>query len=113
MKALLAYSTVSQLGLLTALFAVGDAVAGSAHLVNHAVFKAALFLVVGIVDHQLHSRDLTTLRGLGRSMPFTAAVAVIAAASMAGVPPLGGFISKELAYESMLSLGIAPLAMIV
>ena len=113
LKALLAYSTVSQLGLLTALFAAGEVVAGSAHLINHAAFKAALFLVVGIVDHQLHSRDLTRLRGLARSMPFTAIVAVIAALSMAGVPPLGGFISKELAYEAMLARGPLPMALVV
>ena len=105
LKALLAYSTVSQLGILTALYGAGDAFAATAHLVNHAAFKAALFLIVGIVDHATGSRDLRALRGLGRVLPVTAVLAVPAALSMGGVPPFGGFISKELFYEGMLHVG--------
>lgn len=113
LKALLAYSTVSQLGLLTALYGAGESFAATAHLVNHAAFKAALFLVVGIVDHEAGSRDLTKLSGLGRKMPFTAAMAVIGALSMAGLPPWGGFLSKELFYEAMLHTGALPMAIAV
>ena len=113
LKALLAYSTVSQLGLLTALYGSGDGLAATAHLVNHAAFKAALFLIVGIVDHEAGSRDITKLSGLGRKMPLTAGMAVVAALSMAGLPPWGGFISKELFYESMLHLGALPMTIAV
>lgn len=113
LKALLAYSTVSQLGLLTALYGAGDAFAGTAHLVNHAAFKAALFLVVGIIDHQAGTRDLTRLSGLWRKLPVTAALAVVAAASMAGLPPLGGFISKELFLGEMLAAGFLPVLVAV
>jgi len=101
LKALLAYSTVSQLGILTAMYASGHAHGATAHLINHAAFKAALFLVVGIVDHATGSRDIRRLRGLGRRLPVTAALAVPAALSMAGIPPFGGFVSKEMFYDAM------------
>jgi multicomponent K+:H+ antiporter subunit A/multicomponent Na+:H+ antiporter subunit A len=105
LKALLAYSTVSQLGILIALYGAGHPYAATAHLVNHAAFKAALFLVVGIIDHETGSRDLSRLSGLRRKLPITALLAVPAALSMAGLPPFGGFISKELFYEGMLHEG--------
>ncbi len=105
LKALLAYSTISQLGLLTALLGAGDTFGATVHLINHAVFKAALFMVVGIMDHQTGSRDLRVLSGLGRVLPVTAVIGVIAAISMAGVPPMGGFISKELFIGNMLEQG--------
>jgi len=105
LKALLAYSTVSQLGILMALYGAGHAFAATAHLVNHAAFKAALFLVVGIIDHQAGSRDIGRLSGLWRKMPVTFLLALPAALSMAGLPPFGGFISKELFYEDMLHEG--------
>ncbi len=108
LKALLAYSTISQLGLLTALLGTGDNFAATAHLVNHAVFKAALFMVVGVVDHQTGSRDIRQLSGLVRVLPVTAWLAVPAALSMAGLPPFGGFISKELFYENALLQGSLP-----
>ncbi|MEJ2290224.1 MAG: proton-conducting transporter membrane subunit [Deinococcales bacterium] len=108
LKALLAYSTVSQLGILTAMYASGHPLGATAHLVNHAAFKAALFLVVGIVDHATGSRDIRALRGLGRRLPVTAVLAVPAALSMAGVPPFGGFVSKELFYEAMQHEGWLP-----
>nr|WP_218885924.1 Na+/H+ antiporter subunit A [Kineococcus aurantiacus] len=102
-KLLLAFGTVSQLGFLTVLVGAGTAAAttaGIALLVAHATFKAALFLVVGIVDHQTHTRDLRELSGLGRRMPLLAVVGTVAAASMAGVPVASGFVAKEAAYAA-------------
>ena len=113
LKALLAYSTVSQLGILTALYGAGDSFAATAHLVNHAAFKAALFMVVGIIDHETKSRDIRTLSGLRRKLPFTFLLALPAALSMAGLPIFGGFISKELFYEGMLHEGVLPIAIAV
>ena len=107
-KLLLAFGTVSQLGLLIVLFGAGHpelTAAGVAMLLAHSLFKAALFLVVGIVDHQAHTRDLRTLSGLWRRMPATFAVAAVATASMAGLPPLLGFVAKEAAYEALLHEG--------
>ena len=95
LKALLAYSTVSQLGLLTALYGAGYPFAATTHLINHAAFKAALFLVVGIIDHETGSRDVRELSGLARKLPLTFAVALPAALSMAGLPPFGGFIFQR------------------
>ncbi|MFI7127368.1 Na+/H+ antiporter subunit A [Nonomuraea sp. NPDC050153] len=105
LKRLLAYGTVSQLGLLTVLFGSGDggaALAGAGMLPAHALFKAALFLVVGIVDHAAGTRDLRELSGVGRAMPWVCAVAVLAGASMAGLPPLAGFVGKEAALEAVM-----------
>ena len=105
LKLLLAYGTVSQLGFMIALFGAGLpglTFAGVAVLLAHGLFKAALFLVVGIVDHQAHTRDLRHLSGLARRMPFTFVTAAVAAASMAGLPPLFGFVAKEAAYEAAL-----------
>ena len=116
LKALLAYSTVSQLGLLMALYGLADAegrFAATAHLLNHAAFKAALFFVVGIVDHETGTREVFRLSGLRRRLPLTFVVAGLAALSMAGLPPLGGFISKELFYEAMLHAGPAFIAVAV
>lgn len=101
LKGLLAYSTLSHLGLITLLLGFGTplaAVAALFHLINHATFKASLFMVAGIVDHETGTRDLRRLGGLARFMPHTAALAVVAAAAMAGVPLLNGFISKELFF---------------
>ena len=113
LKALLAYSTVSQLGILMALYGAGDSFAATAHLVNHAAFKAALFMVVGIIDHETKSRDIRTLSGLRRKLPLTFLLALPAALSMAGLPIFGGFISKELFYEGMLHEGVLPIAIAV
>ncbi len=102
LKAILAYSTVSQLGLLTMLFGFGTPVAAQVsifHLLNHALFKAALFMNAGIVDHEAGTRDIRLLGGLAKLMPITAAAGIIAAASMAGLPPLSGFLSKEMMLE--------------
>jgi len=98
-KLLMAWSTVSQLGLITLTIGLGTDVAIRAailHLFAHAVFKAGLFLTVGGIDHAAHTRSLFELGGLGRRMPLLAAVAAVLAGSMAGIPPLAGFLSKEL-----------------
>lgn len=105
LKLLLAFGTVSQLGLLTILFVIGEpavAQAGVVLLLAHAAFKAALFMVVGIVDHQVGTRDVRGLHGFGRSWRPVLVVAVIGAASMAGLPPLVGFVAKEKALASLL-----------
>jgi multicomponent K+:H+ antiporter subunit A len=102
LKALLAYSTVSHLGLMTMLFGFGTpmaAVAGVFHIINHATFKAALFMNAGIVDHETGTRDIKRLGGLAFLMPITATLAMVAAASMAGLAPLNGFLSKEMMLE--------------
>jgi multicomponent K+:H+ antiporter subunit A len=99
LKALLAYSTISHLGLITFLVGLGSplaAVAAVFHVLNHATFKASLFMIAGIVDHETHSRDLRQLGGLYRFMPWTATLSMVAAASMAGVPLTNGFLSKEM-----------------
>ena len=104
LKLLLAFGTVSQLGLLIVLFGAGTpatAAAGWALLVAHAVFKAALFMVVGIIDHQTGTRDIRRLPGLRAGWLALEAVTVLAAASMAGVPIDAGFVAKEQAYDSL------------
>jgi len=101
LKGLLAYSTISHLGLITMLFGLGTplgAVAGVFHIMNHAIFKASLFMAAGIIDHESGSRDMRRLNGLWRFMPYTATLAIVAAASMAGVPLLNGFLSKEMFF---------------
>ena len=106
-KLILAWGTVSQLGLMVALLSVGSAKATFAAisiLVAHAVFKAALFMVVGEVDVRTGTRDVRELSGLWRSMPVAFAVAAVSGASMAGVPPLLGFPAKEAAIEAVLGL---------
>ena len=102
LKALLAFSTVSHLGLLTMLLGFGTqgaAVAAVFHIINHLTFKAALFMTAGIVDHETHTRDIKRLGGLRHLMPVTFAIGTIAALSMAGIPLLNGFISKEMMLE--------------
>lgn len=98
LKKLMAYSTVSQLGLIVATIGVGTAAALTAavlHTIAHALFKSGLFMMVGVVDHAAHSRDLRRLPVLYRAMPGSFAVTVLGCASMAGVPPMLGFLSKE------------------
>lgn len=105
-KGLLAYSTISHLGLITLLFGFGThmaAVAAIFHIINHATFKASLFMVAGIIDHETGSRDMRRLNGLFKYMPHTAVLAIIASAAMAGVPLLNGFLSKEMFFEQALS----------
>lgn len=105
LKGLLAYSTISHLGLITFLFGLGTplgAVAGLFHLVNHAVFKTSLFMAAGIIDRETGSRNLRRLRGLYPYLPITGGLAMIAAAAMAGVPLLNGFVSKEMFFSETL-----------
>ena len=115
LKRLLAFGTVSQLGFLTVLLGAGTreaALAGAALLLAHGLFKATLFLSVGVIDHETGTRDLRELSGLGRRLPVLAAAATAAALSMAAVPPLLGFIAKEAAYEAFLHGGAADLAVL-
>lgn len=105
MKLLLAYGTVSQLGFMVALFGAGVvrlAVAGTVLLIAHTLFKAALFLITGVVDHQFQTRDFRQLHHVARRMPWLAVAAVVAAGSMAGVPLLFGFVAKEEALAAAL-----------
>lgn len=108
LKLLLAYGTVSQLGFLVVIAGYGtrDALLGAgALLLAHALFKSCLFLVVGIIDQQTGTRDLRALSGLGRRMPVVATVAALALASMAGIPPLFGFVAKEAVLHGLLASG--------
>ncbi|MFF2275827.1 Na+/H+ antiporter subunit A [Agromyces sp. NPDC058126] len=110
LKLLLAYGTVSQLGFLVMVTGFGTrdaALAGVALLLAHALFKATLFLVVGIVDHAAGTRDWRKLSGLGRRMPVIATIAFVAAASMAGLPPLLGFVAKEAVFTAELEAALA------
>ena len=105
LKRLLAYSTVSVLGLLTMLLGLGTPIAARAFAVTllaHALYKSTLFLVAGNVDSAAGSRSLARLRGLRTGMPWTAGAALVAGVSMAGAPPLFGFLAKETAYEAAL-----------
>lgn len=107
LKGLLAYSTVSHLGLITLLFGFGTrlaAVAGLFHIINHAIFKASLFMAAGIIDHECGTRDMRRINGLWHYMPYTACLAIIAAGSMAGVPLLNGFLSKEMFFSKSLEI---------
>ncbi len=102
LKSLLAFSTVSHLGLITMLLGTGTAFGALAavfHILNHATFKAALFMSAGIVDHEAHTRDIRRLGGLRHLMPVTFTIATVAALSMAGIPLLNGFLSKEMMLE--------------
>ncbi len=118
LKAILAFSTISQLGLIMTLLGVGSAaayydhigenaytiatLAAVFHLINHATFKGSLFMVVGIVDHETGTRDIRKLGGLMNLMPITFTLAIIGAFSMAGLPPFNGFLSKEMFFTGML-----------
>lgn len=106
LKLLLAFGTVSQLGFLTVLLGVGTraaALAGLTMLIAHALFKAALFLTVGIIDVCAGTRDVRELSGFGRAAPVVSGAALLACASMAALPPLIGFVGKETAYTAFLT----------
>ncbi len=101
LKGLLAYSTISHLGLITTLLSLGSplsTVAAIFHMLNHATFKASLFMAAGIIDHETGTRDMQRLSGLYRFLPATATLAMVASAAMAGVPLLNGFLSKEMFF---------------
>lgn len=126
LKALLAYSTVSQLGLIMSLFGMGSAAlyydigsdgalyglatfAALFHLVNHSTFKGALFMVVGIIDHQVGTRDIRRLGGLMPFLPVTFTLAVVGSFSMAGLPLFNGFLSKEMFFTAALNSTSLPI----
>ena len=105
LKGLLAYSTISHLGLITLLFGLDTqlaAIAAVFHIINHAVFKASLFMAAGIIDHECGTRDMRVINGLWKYMPHTATLAMVAAAAMAGVPLMNGFLSKEMLFSESL-----------
>ena len=105
LKGLLAYSTISHLGLITLLLGLDTELATVAaifHIINHATFKASLFMAVGIIDHETGTRDMRKLNGMWRYLPYTATLAMVAAAAMAGVPLLNGFLSKEMFFAETL-----------
>lgn len=107
LKGLLAFSTISHLGLITLLFGLNEplaAVAAIFHIINHATFKASLFMAAGAIDHETGTRDMLRINGMWKYMPITATVAMVAAASMAGVPLLNGFLSKEMFFAETLGL---------
>jgi multicomponent K+:H+ antiporter subunit A len=107
LKGLLAYSTISHLGLITLLIGLDTPlgqVAAIFHIMNHATFKASLFMAAGIIDHETGTRDLRRLSGLWRFMPITASLAMVAAAAMAGVPLLNGFLSKEMFFAETIEV---------
>ncbi|WP_180062014.1 monovalent cation/H+ antiporter subunit A [Acinetobacter sp. YH12120] len=106
LKGLLAYSTISHLGLIMCLLGIGSPLAVAAaifHIINHATFKAALFMIAGIIDHESGTRDLRKLSGLWQLLPFTATLTMITAASMAGVPLTNGFLSKEMFFNELIA----------
>ena len=108
LKAILAYGTISQLGLIVTFLGYGGkgAIIGATlHLYNHAAAKAAMFMTVGIIDHEAGTRDVRLLGNLKKLMPKTHVLAVIAALSLVGIPPMGGFITKEMLYEVSLHPG--------
>lgn len=111
LKALLAYSTISHLGLITLLLGLNSplaAVAAVFHIMNHATFKASLFMAAGIIDHESGTRDIRKLSGLLKLMPITGTLAIISSAAMAGVPLLNGFLSKEMFFAEVAFVDATP-----
>ncbi len=107
-KGLLAYSTISHLGLITALAGLNTTMAVVAaifHIINHATFKASLFMAAGIIDHEAGTRSLDKLGGLAKYMRSTAVLAVVASSAMAGIPLLNGFLSKEMFFKEAVEVG--------
>lgn len=105
LKLVLAYGTVSQLGFITAVVAIGSReamLAGLTLTFAHSMFKAALFMIVGAIDHSAGTRDIGKLSGLWKKQPVLYALAIISALSMAGIPPLFGFVAKEAVIESVM-----------
>jgi multicomponent K+:H+ antiporter subunit A len=117
LKGLLAYSTISHLGLITLLFGLSTplgTVAALFHIINHATFKASLFMVAGIIDHETGTRDMRKLNGLLKYMPHTSVLAIIASAAMAGVPLLNGFLSKEMFFDqTVVASGVSSWALAI
>ena len=112
LKAILAYSTVAQLGYLIGMYGLSlgpDAVVrfDLVHVLSHVFYKGCLFMVVGIIDHSTHIKDIRQLGGLWKTMPLTVLACILAAASMAGIPPTLGFLSKELLMTDTLTYAAA------
>jgi multicomponent K+:H+ antiporter subunit A len=109
LKGLLAYSTISHLGLITMLLGFNSQLATVAalfHIVNHATFKASLFMAAGIIDHETGTRDMRKINGMWQYMPITATVAMVSASAMAGVPLFNGFLSKEMFFTETLQVDL-------
>ena len=118
LKGILAYSTISQLGMMTLMIGIANLglyndnnyvytfafYAVCFHIINHAAFKAGLFMITGVIDHTFHTRDIDKLRGIRKFMPISFILSVIAGFSMAGIPPLSGFYSKEYFLTAVYSL---------
>ncbi len=107
-KGLLAYSTISHLGLITALAGLNTTMAVVAaifHIINHATFKASLFMAAGIIDHEAGTRNMDELGGLAKYMRSTAVLAAVASSAMAGIPLLNGFLSKEMFFKEAVEVG--------
>ena len=107
LKGVLAYSTISHLGLITLLLGLSTPLAMVAalfHILNHATFKASLFMAAGIIEHETGTRDMRRLGNLRRYLPYTSALAIIAALAMAGIPLLNGFLSKEMFFALALDV---------
>ncbi|SDL98812.1 multisubunit potassium/proton antiporter, PhaA subunit /multisubunit potassium/proton antiporter, PhaB subunit [Oryzisolibacter propanilivorax] len=116
LKGLLAYSTISHLGLIMLLLGMNSrlaAVAAVFHVMNHATFKASLFMAAGIIDHESGTRDIRRLSGLRHMMPVTATLAAVASAAMAGVPLLNGFLSKEMFFAETVYLDASPVVAVL
>ncbi|MFB2537886.1 MULTISPECIES: monovalent cation/H+ antiporter subunit A [unclassified Acinetobacter] len=106
LKGLLAYSTISHLGLIMCLIGIGSPLAIAAaifHIINHATFKAALFMIAGVIDHETGTRDLRKLGGTWQFLPITGTLAMITCAAMAGVPFTNGFLSKEMFFTELVA----------
>lgn len=106
LKGLLAYSTISHLGLIMCLIGIGSPLAIAAavfHILNHATFKAALFMIAGVIDHETGTRDLRKLSGAWQFLPVTGTLTMVACAAMAGVPLTNGFLSKEMFFTELLA----------
>ena len=118
LKGILAYSTISQLGMMTLMIGIANLglyndnnyvytfafYAVCFHIINHAAFKAGLFMITGVIDHTFHTRDIDKLRGIRKFMPISFILSIIAGFSMAGIPPLSGFYSKEYFLTAVYSL---------
>ena len=127
LKGILAYSTISQLGMMTLMIGIANLglyndnnyvytfafYAVCFHIINHAAFKAGLFMITGVIDHTFHTRDIDKLRGIRKFMPISFIVSVIAGFSMAGIPPLSGFYSKEYFLTAVYSLTSSSILYIV
>ena len=127
LKGILAYSTISQLGMMTLMIGIANLglyndnnyvytfafYAVCFHIINHAAFKAGLFMITGVIDHTFHTRDIDKLRGIRKFMPISFILSVIAGFSMAGIPPLSGFYSKEYFLTAVYSLTSSSILYIV